>query len=206
MEHGKNAVYTGVPLEQAQRILLMLHGRGATAEDIISLTQYLNAADAHIIAPRATGNTWYPYSFLAPVEQNEPWLGSAIAQIDTLLEEVYAAGRKSSEVVLLGFSQGACLSLEYAARNAQEYGGVVAFTGGLIGNTVRESIYRGDFKGTKVFIGNSDRDPHVPLVRSVESKAVMEKLGADVTLKVYPSLAHTINEDEINWVNTHILS
>lgn len=203
-QHSKNNVTAGVALPQADKVLIMLHGRGATADDIISLAHHFDLEQTHIIAPQAANFTWYPFSFLAPVEQNEPWLSSALNLINEIVEDVKAAGIKSEQLYLLGFSQGACLTLEFAARNAQMFGGVIAFTGGLIGDKVNVNNYKGDFSKTKVFIGNSDRDPHVPLERSQESKRVMEKLGADVTLKIYPGMAHTVNEDEINWVNQNI--
>ena len=182
----------------------MLHGRGATAGDIISLSGYLKLHDTHIIAPQATNNAWYPYSFLAPRQQNEPWLSSALELLNEILEDVRTAGIKTEQVFILGFSQGACLTLEFAAQNARLFGGVIAFTGGLIGDVLQEEIYAGNFQKTKVFIGNSDKDPHVPVARSEESKRIIEKLGAEVTLKIYPGMPHTVNDDEINWVNQNI--
>ena len=186
--------------------MIMLHGRGANAEDIISLAGYLKLGNTHIIAPQATNNAWYPYSFLSPRQQNEPWLSSALQVLNEILNDVILAGIQNQQVIILGFSQGACLALEFATLNARPFGGVIAFTGGLIGDVLQEENYRGNFQKTKVFIGNSDKDPHVPLARSVESKRIMEKLGAEVTLKIYPGMAHTVNEDELNWVNENILS
>ena len=203
-QHSKNLITSGVSLPEAEKVLIMLHGRGATAEDIISLSQHLNLKQTHIIAPQATNFTWYPYGFLSPTEQNEPWLTSALNLINEIVNNVKTAGIKSDQIYLLGFSQGACLTLEFAARNAQQFGGVIAFTGGLIGDVINERNYNGDFNKTKIFIGNSDKDPHVPIERSQESKRVMEKLGANVTLKIYPGMGHTINEDEISWVNDNI--
>ena len=203
-EHAKNIITAGVPLKEAKKVVVMLHGRGATAEDIVSLSAYLAFKDAHIIAPQATNNAWYPYSFLAPRQQNEPWLSSALTLLKHILNDVIAAGFKNQQVFILGFSQGACLTLEFAAHNAQPFGGVIAFTGGLIGDVVRQENYTGNFDNTKIFIGNSDRDPHVPVARSEESKKIMEKMGADVTLKIYPGMAHTVNEDELRWVNQNM--
>lgn len=203
-EHVKNVLETGVPLQQANSVLIMLHGRGASPEDIISLVPHLKLNNTHIIAPHATNSTWYPNSFLAPVELNEPWLSSALSLLKSIVEEIKLSGIIGEHIYLLGFSQGACLTLEFAARNAQRFGGVIAFTGGLIGEIINEDYYKGNFANTKVFIGNSDRDPHVPVVRSQESKRIMEKRGAAVTLKIYPGMTHTINEDEINWVNQNI--
>lgn len=203
--HKKNNKVAGVIIKKAKRVMLLLHGRGATAEDILSLTQYLHTEDTHIIAPQATHNSWYPNSFMAPVKQNQPWLQSALDMLKEIIIGIQQAGIKSEQIYIVGFSQGACLSLEFAAQNAMKFGGVVAFTGGLIGEAVNPDNYNGNFEKTKVFIGNSDHDPHVPLIRSKESKKIMESLGADVTLKVYPGMGHTINEDEINWVNQTIL-
>jgi phospholipase/carboxylesterase len=204
--HSKNIVLAGVTLKKAGKVMIMLHGRGATAGDIISLTGYLKLQDTHIIAPQATNNAWYPYSFLAPRQQNEPWLSSALELLNEILEDVRMAGIKSRDVFILGFSQGACLTLEFAAQNARLFAGIIAFTGGLIGDVVEEKIYAGNFQKTKVFIGNSDKDPHVPVERTEESKRIMEKLGAEVTLKIYPGMPHTVNDDEINWVNQNILN
>jgi phospholipase/carboxylesterase len=203
--HTKNIEVAGVSLNEAKRALIMLHGRGGSPGDIISLAQYLNATDTHIIAPQAVNNSWYPYSFMAPVEQNQPWLKSALDLLEEIVIDVENEGLKSQQVFFLGFSQGACLTLEYVSRNARRYGGVIAFTGGLIGEVLDVKNYEGSFDDTKVFIGNSDHDPHVPLKRSEESKKIMEDLGAAVTLKVYNGMAHTINQDEIKWVNKNIL-
>ena len=202
--HTKNIITGGVSLKEAEKVLIMLHGRGANAEDIMSISDYLNLQNTHIIAPQATNNAWYPYSFLAPRQQNEPWLSSALQVLKEILSSVMTTGLKSQQVFILGFSQGACLTLEFATGNAQPFGGVVAFTGGLIGDILKEENYTGNFQKTKVFIGNSDKDPHVPMARSEESKRIMERLGADVTLKIYPGMLHTINEDELNWVNQNI--
>ena len=202
--HSKNIINAGVALKEAVKVLIMLHGRGATAEDIISLSDYLKLQNTHIIAPQATNNAWYPYSFLSPRQQNEPWLSSALQVLNEVLSDVILAGIKSQQVFILGFSQGACLTLEFATLNAQPFGGVIAFTGGLIGDVLQEENYMGNFQKTKVFIGNSDKDPHVPVARSVESKRIMEKLGAEVTLKIYPDMPHTVNNEELNWVNENI--
>lgn len=203
--HDKHLVTAGVSLAEADKVLIMLHGRGADANDILSLSNYLQVGKAHIIAPQATNHTWYPHGFMAPVTQNEPWLSSALELLKSILNDVTAAGFNSKHVYILGFSQGACLSLEFAARNAQPFGGVVAFTGGLIGQTLNTANYLANFQQTKIFIGNSDRDPHVPLSRSEESKHALEKLNAMVTLKVYKDMPHTIVDDELDWVNKNLL-
>ena len=197
MEHTRQLVEAGAGIKQADRALIMLHGRGATAQDILSLRSHLGVDKYYVVAPQATNYTWYPYSFLSPTSQNEPWLSSALSLIRSIVHDIEAAGISSDRIYLLGFSQGACLSLEFATRNARKWGGVIAFTGGLIGDKVDPGNYDGIFGGTKVFIGNSDQDPHVPLTRTQESTRIMAKMGANVTHKVYAGMGHTINEDEI---------
>jgi phospholipase/carboxylesterase len=207
MLHSKASVISaGTPLKEADRVLMMLHGRGANAADILSLAQYFDTTNTHLLAPQATNNTWYPYSFLAPVKDNEPWLSSAIELLKEMIGDILLAGKRLDQIFVLGFSQGASLTLEFTSRNAGKYGGIIAFTGGLIGQMLNHSLYSGDFAGTKVFIGNSDKDPHVPLSRSEESKEIMEKMGALVTLNIYKNMGHTINEDELAFVNEHLLN
>lgn len=201
LAHAKQNVEAGLPLEKASKALIMLHGRGSTAQDILSLQNHFDLDGFYIVAPQATNNTWYPYSFLAPVHQNEPWLSSALDLLSAIVMDLHDAGIHSDKIYLLGFSQGACLTLEFAARNAQKWGGVIAFTGGLIGDKISQEKYKGDFGGSKAFIGNSDKDPHVPQARSEESQKLMEKMGANVTLRIYQDMAHTINRDEIKSVN-----
>ena len=197
MEHTKQLLEAGRPLDKASRALIMLHGRGATSHDIIGLHHHLPLPDYYIVAPQATNLTWYPYSFMAPVAQNEPWLSSTLHLVRSLVEDVEAAGISSDRIYLLGFSQGACLALEFATRNARRWGGVIAFTGGLIGDKINTANYAGDFGASNVFIGNSDNDPHVPLSRTQESEGVLQKMGASVVHKVYPGMGHTVNQDEI---------
>jgi phospholipase/carboxylesterase len=199
--HQKKIISAGKPLSQGNRVLILLHGRGATAEDIIGLATELNVADFTLLAPQATNYTWYPYSFLAPVKQNEPWLSSAIQLLSDLVEEINNAGIKSADIYFTGFSQGACLTLEFVARHARLWGGVAAFTGGLIGEKLDQKKYAGDFEGTPVFIGTSDPDPHVPVERVRETTKQMKLLNADVTEKVYPNMGHTISGDEIMLAN-----
>ncbi|WP_290795074.1 alpha/beta hydrolase [Flavihumibacter sp. UBA7668] len=199
--HKKQVVYEGVPLASANKAMILLHGRGASAESILSLKEYLKLDGFALLAPEATNHTWYPFSFMAPSEQNEPWLSSAIELIETLVAECTAAGIAESSIHLLGFSQGACLTLEFAARTATRYGSVTAFTGGLIGEKINRSNYSGNFNGTPVFIGCSDRDMHVPVERVYASTNVLTEMGAKVIEKIYPGMGHTINEDEINIVN-----
>lgn len=179
----------------------MLHGRGANAEDIMGLTRYLDVSDFSIIAPEATNHTWYPYSFLSPKSANEPWLSSALDLINSIVEELLAKGVVRESIYFLGFSQGACLTLEYVSRNAARYGGIVAFTGGLIGDKIEPENYKGNFEGTPVFIGTSDPDPHVPVERVNQTTEIMGSLNASVTTKVYEAMGHTINQDEIDQAN-----
>lgn len=201
--HTYQVVDQGRLLKQAAKALILLHGRGSTALDILSLADMFADDSFYIAAPQASRQSWYPYSFMEEEAQNEPWLTSAIETVKKLIEEI-ATHIPKDQIYLMGFSQGACLALETSARYATNYGGIVAFTGGLIGKTLNEKKYQGNFAGTKVFMGTSDQDPHVPLVRSEQSKTLMEKMGANVTLKVYAGMAHTINQDEIDWVKKFI--
>jgi predicted esterase len=180
--------------------MLMLHGRGASAEDILSLESEFSVPGFAYLAPQAAGNTWYPNRFLVPLDQNEPWLSSALKLLDDVLTEITTAGIPAERTVLLGFSQGACLALEFAARHARRYGGVVGWSGALIGpdNTPRD--YKGSLAGTPVFLGCSDVDFHVPKERVDETAEVLRRLGGEVTERLYPDMGHTINQDEIDFV------
>jgi phospholipase/carboxylesterase len=199
--HSKQVVTAGKSLPDASSAIIMIHGRGADAADILSLASYIPVKDFAQLAPQATNHTWYPYSFMAPAEENEPWLSSAIGIIDEIVNDVIDAGIGRENIYLLGFSQGACLTMEYAARNADRYGGVIAFTGGLIGADIDVGNYKGDFKQTPIFIGSSDPDPHVPTSRVLASAAILRSMNAVVTEKIYPGMGHTINEDEFKQVN-----
>jgi phospholipase/carboxylesterase len=204
--HQKHVLLKGRKLSEAEKVLVMLHGRGANAEDILSLANYLNVAQFTLLAPQATGNTWYPNSFLAPPFTNEPWLSSAISLVDDITNDIVENGVSYDNIFFLGFSQGACLTLEYVTRNAMKYGGVVAFTGGLIGDKIYEQNYTGDFGSTPVFIGTSDPDPHVPVQRVLDSVKILKNMNAQVTDKIYKNMGHTINEDEIETVNNLIFN
>jgi phospholipase/carboxylesterase len=184
----------------------MIHGRGAHAEDILSLSSHLSVKDYALIAPQATNNTWYPYSFMVPPLQNEPWLSSALQLLKEIVTDIVSRGIPSSQVFLLGFSQGACLTLEFVTRNAMKYGGVVAFTGGLIGDKIYPENYKGDFDKTPVFLGTSNPDPHVPVERVYATSNILKKMNAKVTEKVYENMGHTINMDEIETVNNLIFN
>jgi phospholipase/carboxylesterase len=204
--HQKNIVTAGRPLTASSKVLIMLHGRGGSAEDIISLASSLDVADYTVLAPQATNNSWYPYSFLAPPAQNEPWLSSALALLKELLEDVLSKGIPTENIYFSGFSQGACLTLEFVARNANKYGGVAAFTGGLIGDKVQSENYNGDFQDSPVFIGTSDPDPHVPVERVHATIEIFKSMNAAVTEKVYKHMGHTISQDEIDITNRLIFS
>ena len=178
----------------------MLHGRGATATSILALAHELRLSGVAYLAPQATGNTWYPLSFLAPIERNEPWLSSALDAVRTTLVGLADAGIPPERTILLGFSQGACLAVEFAARHARRYGGVAVLSGGLIGPKVRTETYSGHFNGTPVFLGCSDVDSHIPAERVRESGELLRQLGAEVTVRLYPGMAHTVNADELEQV------
>lgn len=199
--HRKQIVKAGKKLSDAKKALVMVHGRGGSAEDILSLAGYLQVGDFALLAPQATNSTWYPYSFLAKPSENEPWLSSALNVLEELVKEINAAGIANENIFFLGFSQGACLTTEFVTRHAAKYGGVVVFTGGLIGDRIYMENYSGDFAGTDVFIGTSDPDPHVPVERVNASVEIMEKMKAKVVKKIYKNMGHTISQDEIDSVN-----
>lgn len=180
--------------------MLLLHGRGATAESILSLADELAHPDFAYLAPQAAGNTWYPHSFLAPIASNQPYLSSALAAIGEVLERLSEAGIRPRHTILLGFSQGACLALEYAARNARRYGGVVGLSGGLIGPDDTPRDYPGSLDGTPFFLGCSDVDFHIPKERVLHSADILRNLGGEVTTRLYPNMGHTVNQDELDLV------
>ena len=204
--HKKEFITAGQSLETASKVLIMMHGRGGSAEDILGLSDHLQVKDFAIVAPKATNNTWYPYSFLMPPQQNEPWLSSALQVIKEIINDLVAKGVTQELIYFLGFSQGACLTLEFVTRNATRFGGVVALTGGLIGDKIYEQNYVGNFDGTKIFIGTSDPDPHVPVQRVHDSELILRKLNAAVTVKVYKGMGHTINQDELDAANVILTS
>lgn len=201
---GRPIVAAGRPLDEAGAAMILVHGRGGSAESMLQLAQALGRDDVAYLAPRAAGNTWYPYSFLAPVEQNEPYLSSALRLLASGVEVVLAAGIPAERLLLLGFSQGACLTLEFVARNPRRYGGVAGLTGGLIGPDGTPRDYPGSLEGTPVFLGTSDPDPHVPVTRVEESARVLEGMGAQVEVRVYQGMPHTVNEDELEQVRALI--
>jgi phospholipase/carboxylesterase len=203
MIHNPDNITTaGQPLETARRAMILVHGRGASAQSILSLAEHLVADDMAYVAPQAAQGTWYPYSFLAPMAQNEPGLSSALEVLRLLTERLHNnSGFAYRDIYLLGFSQGACLALEFAARNPQRYGGVFGLSGGLIGPEGTPRLYEGTLAGTPVFLGCSDVDSHIPKERVLESEKVLESMDAVVLTKLYKNFGHSVNEDEINSVN-----
>lgn len=197
LHRGGPVLISGEDLNKAHAAMVMLHGRGADAQSILSLAELFETPDIAYLAPQATGNTWYPNRFTATIESNEPWLSSALATVGDAVANVERAGIPPERVVLLGFSQGACLALEYAARNARRWGGVAGLSGGLIGPDGTPRDYPGSLAGTPVFLGCSDADAHIPAKRVCESADVLARLGGDVTMRLYHGLGHTINADEI---------
>lgn len=200
IHQGQPLVTAGAALEQAKAAMILIHGRGAGAHDILELAAALNQPDFVYLAPQAAGNTWYPNRFIAPIASNEPHLSSALQVVADILAQVEKAGIAPDKTMLLGFSQGACLALEYAARNPRRYGGVVGLTGGLIGPEGMVFEYEGSLAGTPVFLGCSDVDFHIPLERVHESTAALNALGGDVTERIYPGMGHMVNQDEIDFV------
>lgn len=194
--HNYDILEKGCAIEKAKKAIICLHGRGATADGIIQLGMQFAKDDVYLAAPQATTNSWYPYSFMAPEHANQPWLNSAVEVVKKLIDET-AAHVGYENIYIMGFSQGACLTLEVASRFPVRYAGIASFTGGLSGEKINTDKYKGDFNGTPVFIGNSNRDPHVPMQRSEDSANLMEQLGAKVLIKIYEDMSHTIVEDEI---------
>ncbi len=199
--HGDASILAaGTPLAQASSAVLMVHGRGATAEDILGLAAELPTDGVAYLAPQAAGHTWYPYRFLEPIDRNEPYLSSALALLGRLVGQIETGGIPAERIGLLGFSQGACLALEYAVRNPRRYGGVCGLSGGLIGPPGTAWAETGSLAATPVFLGCSDVDSHIPAERVRESASHLEKLGAMVDLRLYPGMGHTVNRDEIEAV------
>lgn len=187
---------SGAPLNEARAAMIMIHGRGGRAEDILTLVPNLEHEAFAYLAPQAANNTWYPYSFLAPIEQNEPGMSSGMQVISGVLDKIVAAGISAERTMLLGFSQGACLAIEFSARHARRYGGIACLSGGLIGPDGTPRDYAGSLDGTPVFLGCSDVDAHIPQERVEHSAEVMSQLGAEVTMRIYPGMGHVINDDE----------
>jgi predicted esterase len=197
---GQPLVTRGPKPAEARLTAIVVHGRGDSAAGILSLTDELTLDDVAYVAPQAAGNTWYPYSFLSPIAQNEPGLTSALHVLDRLIARLVEDGVKTSRIALLGFSQGACLSLEYAARHPQAYAAVIGLSGGLIGPPGTPRDYPGTLEGTRVFLGCSDIDAHIPIERVHESADVFRRMRAGVDERIYPGMGHTVNADEIEAV------
>ena len=199
-----NWIQTGLSLEDSKKAIILLHGRGATAESILSLTSYLDLADFSVFAPQAAQRTWYPYGFMASDEGNLSALNSSLQQVSLLFQFLIENGKVPEQIYVMGFSQGACLSLEFTARNAQKFGGVIAFTGGLIGERLEEKKYKGDFQGTPILLSSSAHDMHVPAQRIHDSAQLLQKMGAEVSLSLFEDELHTIRPEELTWVNQRL--
>ena len=197
--HGDQPLLHAGPAPQdAAATLVLIHGRGASAESILSLHRVLGLKSLAGLAPQAAGHTWYPHSFLAPMESNQPYLDSALRRIDSIVGDLLARNIASERVALLGFSQGACLTSEYVARHPRRYGAVMVLTGGLIGPPGTPRNYTGSLDGTPVFLASGDPDPHVPFERVLETQAVFTRMGATVDLRRYPGMPHSINQEEMD--------
>jgi predicted esterase len=202
---GQDLLSAGEPLVSARAAMLLVHGRGASAADILSLADELDLRGFAYLAPQAAGYNWYPQRFIAPLEANQPWLDSALASLQRALDHIYAAGIPAERTVLLGFSQGACLVLEYSARRPLSCAGVVGLSGGLIGPQVDPQRYPGAFPETPVFLGCSDVDPHIPRERVEATAQQLRGMGAKVDLRLYPGMPHTVNDDELEAVRQMML-
>jgi phospholipase/carboxylesterase len=196
--HTLDYLTSGKDLLGAGKALILVHGRGGSAEDILTLADALPVKDFALFAPKAAAHSWYPYSFLSPIPQNEPWLTGALHVLKQLVTDINNQGITNDNIWFAGFSQGACLTLEFVTRNATRYGGVAVFTGGLIGDRIYPHHYAGDFGATPIFIGTSDPDMHVPVARVHDTTALLQKMNAVVTERVYPGMGHTITTSEIN--------
>jgi predicted esterase len=193
---------SGIDPESARLAVILVHGRGGSPDDVLALADEFRLADVTFLAPAAAGGTWYPYSFLAPIDTNEPGISSGLSVLAGLIDSLGEQGIPPQRVALLGFSQGACLSLEFAARHARRYAAVIGLSGGVIGPPGMPRAYSGTLDGTPVFLGCSDIDPHIPLERVHESADIFRKLGASVDERIYPGMGHTVNDDEIEAVRT----
>lgn len=199
--HKKDIQTAGKSIKEAKKALVMIHGRGADSLNILGLASHLNVSDYALVAPEATNHTWYPYSFMAKLQENEPWLSSALDLLKEVVEDVKNEGIAAENIYFLGFSQGACLTLEFVTRNAKKYGGVVVLTGGLIGDKINMENYSGDFNGTPIFLGTGNPDPHVPLERVEESVRILREMNAKVELQIFDNRPHTISLEEIETAN-----
>ena len=195
---GQDVILTGASLDAAAAAMILIPGGGATADNILDLANLFAAEGVAYLAPQAARNTWYPFSFLEPRESNEPGLSSAHAAIAAIIAKLAERGIERERIILLGFSQGACLATDHAARNPTRYAGVVGLSGGLIGDRIDPEAYTGSLDGTPVYLGCSDIDPHIPEARVHQTAAVMEQLGAQVTTDIFPGMGHTIVREEVD--------
>lgn len=201
---GDDNLYKGLTPDKASRAMIMIHGRGASAESITALITDIKADDFLYVAPRAAGNTWYPFRFIESRQANEPGISSGLALIDAIVKSLNESGITSDKIYLLGFSQGACLTVDYLARYPDKFGGVFALSGALIGDKLNEQDYSGDLQNTPIFFGCSENDFHIPEERIHESAEIFKHLNASVSTRIYPNLGHTINHDEIKFINNII--
>lgn len=204
MLHEKNLKYGGTPVEEAKKALIMIHGRGGFAEDILGLADHLKIKDFALVAPQAYNNSWYPLSFMAPEEQNQPWLDSALEMLHEVELELNQKGITSENIYFFGFSQGACLALEYTTRNAKKYGGIIAIIGGLIGEHINTGNYITDFEKTRIYLGTSDPDSHVPLERVQQTAEILKNKNAEVELRIHKDAGHVILPEELGVANNFI--
>jgi predicted esterase len=195
-----DAIAAGASPDAAKAAVILIHGRGATPESMLPLAEAFGRDDIRYLAPRARHNSWYPHRFLEPIEANEPWLSSALGVVGSLVGQLQAEGFASERIGIIGFSQGACLTSEFIARNARRYGMAGVLTGGLIGPEGTPRDYAGSLDGTPVFIGSSDVDLHIPLGRVHETCDVLTRIGAEVDMRIYPGFGHSVNEDEVEAV------
>lgn len=198
---GQPVASAGADPNEAVAVMILVHGRGASARSILMFADEFNRQDIHYRAPQAKGHTWYPRSFMAPKEMNEPGISSGLQAIHDIITALNEEGIPTDRIVLLGFSQGACLATEFAARHPKKFGGVIGLSGGLIGQEMDTGKYSGSLEGVPVFLGCSDSDPHIPVERVRKTAEVFEALNADLTTEIYPGMGHTVNEDEVGNVN-----
>jgi phospholipase/carboxylesterase len=206
MLHEKKIKYAGTPVDQAKKALIMLHGRGSSAEEVLQVASELKIDDFALVAPQAYNNSWYPLSFLAPEEQNQPWLNSALELLLHLETDLNERGIASENIYFFGFSQGACLTLEYVTRNARKYGGVIAIIGGLIGDAINTGNYISDFDGTRIYLGTSDPDAHVPVERVRQTAEILKQKNAVVEFRIMENGGHYILPEELGVANNFIFN
>ncbi len=206
MSHTLSIEHAGAPLQADNKVLIMLHGRGSTSSDILSLAKHFDIDGYTLLAPQATNHSWYPYSFMAAKQDNEPWLSSALNMVEETVKTALDAGVPTENIYFFGFSQGACLTLEFLGRHAKHYGGAIAIIGGLIGEQIDHTAYAGNFEQTPMLLATSDPDAHVPLTRVKESVAILAAMQADITLRVYESFGHSINQEQIDLANRIIFN